>query len=620
MRIFLASIALVLFTSVYAAKEPMKYGKVDKADIEMTTYPLDTTASAVVLCNYGYFDSQNFQFVHQRRIKILKDEGKSWGDFVVPGAEDAQVKGQTINIENGKIVVSKLQKESKFIEKVSKNRYNVRVSMPNVKAGSVIDFEVYYQGLPSYWRFQEKIPVRWSELIIEPNSYLSFRKNYSGYVPIAESSDDRWVTKDVPAFKSESYINNAENYLTQFDIEISMIHVPGRYYKEYATTWEAVVTTLRKDEDFGQNLNSLGFFGSDLVHQIKKTESTPEGRLVMAYNEVKKIKWNKHESLWISNRMLSTAYNEKVGNSADINLILTLFLRKLGIDANPVVLSTRDHGVLPLYSVSLSKLNYVIVQATIGEQTFLLDATEENLPINMLPERVINGRGLVVKDDTYTWTDITPTVKNKTSELLDLELKADGTMKGNWSRSFFDYAALDQRIEYKSFNSQDEYLKSLESASLGLSIEDYKLTNLDSLIKPLKENFNVILKNRVTKTNNQLFIEPVLFDKWTENPFKLQKREYPVDFTIAKETTQVLRLKLPEGYEVEQLPQNAKITLPENAGSLVMQSVVDNGIVQVVFKLNINKPVFLQNEYDNLKIFFDQLVKKQSEMLVIKKV
>src|SRR5665647_456212 len=90
-----------LVNVICAQKAPMKYGKVDQADLDMKVYPADSSAAAVVLCNYGYFSSREFQFVHQKRIKILKEEGKSQGDFYVPASEKAVVKGQIINMENG---------------------------------------------------------------------------------------------------------------------------------------------------------------------------------------------------------------------------------------------------------------------------------------------------------------------------------------------------------------------------------------------------------------------------------------------------------------------------------------------------------------------------------------
>ncbi|MDD4968260.1 MAG: hypothetical protein PHT07_02405 [Paludibacter sp.] len=618
-KLVLAFYLLVTAVSISAQKAPMKYGKIDQADLEMKVYPKDSSASAVVLCNYGYFNSNQLQFVHQMRIKILKEEGKDQGNFSVPASERATVKGQTVNLENGKPVITKLTKDGIFIDRITKDVYQARVAMPNVKAGSILDIEFYYTGLPSYWSFQKDIPMRWSELIIEENINFSFRKNPTGYIPFSEATNNRWVTKDVPAFKTEPYINNYENYLARFYIELSSIHIPGYLYKDYATSWGAVAKTLRMDEDFGGQLNTINFSLNGLEKEIKNSTTVPEERLVKAYDAIKKIKWNKNESLWVSGNGLNYSFNKKIGNEADVNMNLVLLLRKLGIDASPMVLSTRDNGQLPPYSVSLDRLNYVVAHVIIGEKTYLLDATEDYLPLGMLPERAINGRGLVVKKETEEWIDLTPTKKNKSVIILNLKLAPEGTLKGSWGKTTYDYGALDQRNHYKTFNSEDEYLKSLESKYLGLSIDNFKLISLDSLHKPLQEEFTITLKNRATKSNNLIYINPILFDKYTENPFKAEQRVYPVDFTTSIDRTQIFMLEIPTGYSVEQLPKNIKMALPENTASFQMTSTYMEKNVQILFKLNINKPVFYQPEYQNLKAFFDELVKKQSEMLIIKK-
>jgi len=610
---------LVTVCSIWAEKAPMKYGKVDQADLEMKVYPKDSSASAVILCNYGYFDSNQMQFVHQMRIKILKEEGKEQGNFSVPASEKTNVKGQTINMENGVPVITKLNKEGIFIERITKNVYRARVAMPNVKVGSVLDIEFYFNGLPSFWSFQKDIPVRWSELILEESTYFSFRKNSTGYIPMSEATNERWVAKEVPAFKSEPYINNYENYLSRFNIEISSIHIPGYLYKDYATSWSAVAKILREDEDFGSALTSFTFFLNGLEKEIKSSSKSPEECLEKAYNAIKKIKWNKEESIYISKTGLSYAFNKRIGSEADINLNLVVLLRKLGINANPMVLSTRGNGMLPPWSVSLDRLNYVVAYAVIGEKTYILDGSEDNLPLGLLPERALNGRGLVIKKEGEDWVDLNPLKKNKSVTLLNLKLSPDGTLKGDWEKSTIDYGALDQRNHYKSFNSEDAYLKSVESKYLGMSIDNYQISGIDSLQLPLKEKFTITLKNRVTKTNNQLFINPLLFDKLTENPFKADQRVYPVDFTTPVEKTQILSLDLPAGYSIDQLPKNIKISLPENTASFQMASSFSENKVQVLFKFNINKPVFSQAEYQNLRLFFDELVKKESEMLIIKK-
>ncbi len=623
MRITLMIVVLqlLLITALFAQKEPMKYGKIDKSDLEMKVYSADSSASAVILCNYGYFDSNQMQFVHQRRIKILKEEGKSWGDVFAPSStENIIIKGQTVNLENGVPVVTKLGKDGIFIEKRTRDVYRAKAAMPNVKVGSVIDVEYYFKGLPPYWIFQETIPVRWSELILEQSLYYSFRKNFTGYVPLAESADDRWVAKNVPAFKSEALVNNAENYLSRMYIELSSIHVPGVYYKDYATDWEAVKEILRKDDDFGGKLDQFNLYLNETAKGLKAANSSPEERLAKAYELVKKIKWNMKESVWCSKEGLSNAFNKQIGNSADINLILTILLRKLDIEANPVVMSTRDNGLIPAFSVSLDKLNYVLAHVTIDDKTYLLDATDENLPLGLLPKRAINGKGLLLRKESIEWIDLTTPKKDKEISIFDLELSPDGKLKGNWTRSYFDYSAYQLRTSYKKKNSQDDYLKDLESKYHGLSIDEYSVANFDSVQLPVKETYKVNIKNKITKTSDQIFIQPILFDSYSENPLKAVERVYPVDFTTGFEKTFVFYLSIPEGYTVEQLPKNIKMALPQNTATLQRLSNVSENKIQVLFKLFVNKPVFYQPEYQDLKAFFDELVKKQAEMIILRKV
>jgi hypothetical protein len=70
--------------SAFSQKPPIKFGKVDKSDLEMQYYELDSSASAVILCDYGRFNGNTLEFTRLLRIKILKKEGLSWADGIFP--------------------------------------------------------------------------------------------------------------------------------------------------------------------------------------------------------------------------------------------------------------------------------------------------------------------------------------------------------------------------------------------------------------------------------------------------------------------------------------------------------------------------------------------------------
>lgn len=620
-RLFLCMVfASCLSLSAFAGSAPMKYGKPEPSELTMTVYTPDSSASAVLLCNYGYFDATQLQFVHQMRIKILKETGKSHGNFFVPAAEKTNVKGQVVNMENGKPVVTKLTKEGIFIERVTRQQYRARVAMPNVKAGSVIDVEFYYQGLPYYWEFQKTIPVKWSELTLEQSSIFSFRKNFTGYIPLSISTGDKWAAGNVPAFIPESYVNNYENYLSRMEIEIQSIQIPGVYYKEYATSWEAVAKTLQTDNEFGLQLSSPNFYLNDLEREIKKSAKTPHERMEKAFAAMKKFKWNTTESIWPSSGGISYTFGKKTGNSADINMSLVILLRKLDIEAYPLLLSTRSNGMLPQFSVSFDKLNYFAARALINDTAYLLDATEEYLPIDMLPERALNGRGLMILKESFNWVDLTPQKKDKSFDLLNCDLMEDGTLKGEWKQVKSEYAAFDRREKFKSYNSEDEYLKAIEGEHNGLSIDSYSNKGLDSLDMPFNETMKVTIKNKATKVGDLLYLNPFIFNRYSENPFKATERLYPVDFVTATDQRANLTIKIPDGWQVQELPKNVRMALPDKSASITFNAATANNLIQVSFKLNINKPMYIQTEYSDLKVFFDELVKKESEMIVLKKI
>jgi len=124
-RFLILAISCVMAGMVHAQKAPVKFGNIDIRDLEMTTYHNDTTAPAVILCDYGYFDARNIMFTRIIRIKILKKEGYNWANRVFSTSSKSDIKGVTFNLVDGKIVETKLQSKSIFAEKVSGSNYRM---------------------------------------------------------------------------------------------------------------------------------------------------------------------------------------------------------------------------------------------------------------------------------------------------------------------------------------------------------------------------------------------------------------------------------------------------------------------------------------------------------------
>ena len=147
----------------------------------MKVYPLDTTAEAVILCDYGEFNANTFEFLRLLRMKVLKKEGSDIVNKVLNVDGIGSIKGCTYNLVNGEMVESKLKNESIFKERVRDDRYLYRITMPDVRVGSVVEIQYSFPLLPSEWLFQDNIPVRWSELRIQDSPYVAFRRYFTDF-------------------------------------------------------------------------------------------------------------------------------------------------------------------------------------------------------------------------------------------------------------------------------------------------------------------------------------------------------------------------------------------------------------------------------------------------------
>jgi len=82
----------------------------------------------------------------------------------------------------------------------------------------------------------------------------------------------------------------------------------------------------------------------------------------------------------------------------------------------------------------------------------------------------------------------------------------------------------------------------------------------------------------------------------------------------------VLNLDIPKGYAIEDLPQPARITLPNNGGKIQFScGKTSETQIQVVLKMNIAQIEFAPSEYDGLRQFFELMADKVQFQLALKK-
>ena len=616
--LFSLFIGLICLSSTsYGEKAPIKFGSVSREELTMKVYEYDTSAPAVILCDYGILNTNDFVFTRITRIKILKKSGYDWANKVFPPYNNASVKGITYNLENGEIAETKLESGAIHEEVISGNMKRLRIAMPNVTVGSVIDLKFVFTGIPFVWEFQQEIPVLHSELVLDDNPFVSFRKNLSGFIPLTQNEDGHWIAKKMPAFKAEPFISSPKNYMTRIEFDILEIRF-RTYYEAFTTNWQDLCNHLRESEYFGVPLENASYMNTTAKDISAKTGNDKE-KLRMAHEFIKNYKWNKYESLYTSESHIKWALDKQSGNSADINLALVQLLGKLGFEVSPVMLSTRDNGFLSRFTPSLNKLNYVIASVNLNGEQILMDATEQNAPYDLLPERALNFTGRLYNKELSVDVDLKPVKKEKELVIYNLTLDDELQLKGSLDFRRQDYAALDFRNKFREFSGNDAYLEAFLMQFPGLRIHKATISNIDSLYLPVMDKYEISLNNTIDEVNGNLYIFPMLLHRLKENPFKVDERQYPVDFIHKREEVYSVTINLPENFEVTTYPEALKMMMPDNEANFLYQVTVFDKMIQLNFKLAINKIIFTEDQYKDLREFYNQIIAKHAEPIIIKR-
>jgi uncharacterized protein YfkK (UPF0435 family)/transglutaminase-like putative cysteine protease len=676
-QLLLVAFLLLFNLSAFAQKEPLKIGKIEKQLVESNSYEKDLSANAVILSDYGhgYFDfdqegSLQYFFKRQVRVKILNKNGLDWADWKIllyksDRFEDdkiTNVKGYTYNIVNGAVERTKFDGDI-FETNFDKNRNIATITLPKVKEGSVIDFEYkiksnFFNNI-NPWYFQYEIPVQRSEYYFENPEYLIYRKDISGYIQLSKgenytkektvnfkhrikydkynpySSDNferaaeqvkffvgHYIADNVPAFEAEQPLSSEENYISKVEYELARFDQSIAAIYKYSTSWADVNKLLLKDEDFGLQLELHQKIYNELQpvsDKIKQEYENDTERMMAAYNFVNiNMEWNHFNAIQV-NSNLKKSFISKEGNAAEINLILVALLRKLEIEAYPLAGCTKKNGFLNEYQPKLSRLNYVVVLASINEKSYLMDATAEFIPCGMLPERVLNKRAWLVDKTKSGWIDLAPAKKYKTYEMINVQMDESGNLIGDLQGSYSGYAAVEMRREVDRLGSEEKFVKSIIDHYDGFSFESFEIENLTDIYKPVKSKIKVIVADQSMEAGNRIYFNPMMFDKVKENPYKLEERLYPVEYDYKEDVTYMLNLTLPEGFSVEEVPESVKVVLPDNGGAFTFQVKQMGGTLQVVSQLKINKLMYLPENYTFLKEFYNLIIEKHAEQIVLKK-
>jgi hypothetical protein len=614
----LLTAGMLLVASISGAqKYSAPFGEMPEAELRevlaMTAYDPEPGTEAIVLYRSVQVEILDYgtKITYLSRTKVFNSTAfQRWSDATIDVRSDGMttIKGNSYTLVNGQVIKRSLDEPNIRKARLSSAWDSYTVTMPNVHEGSIIEYSyvttMQYSWLPS-WDFQLDVPCLHSEYLLK-NRTVGFRTDVSGllevkYQEVKKRQVYRWYVDSAPSFKEEPLMPNPDFFISS--LRLWLYEKPWKD-NSYMVYWRKAFYALPMSQ-----ASTLREKTSELTQTCKD----PQEKVKAIVDYVKRnVAWNEYDDIIAAD--FNDVLREKSGSAADVNLLLTAMLLKAGINASPVLLSTRDNGHHYEDIPTLLQFNYAIAQAVIGEDTLYLDATEKNLQYDALPVRCLNGRGLMVSRDDAQWVDINPRYKRKIQAEGNFTVDAAGEMKGQISVVRDGYEAYDSRNDLERLG-EDYYKEKVGN----WRVENKTFQNEQSTELSLIESYNVMVPDHVNTAGNRMYINPYVLYYPASNPFKADKRLYPVEFDAPIEATVLCNITLPEGFVVEELPQSKVIALPGNATRVTFNISGSGQKVNVMTRLQINRTLFTPEEYNQLKEFYAIFFAKLGEQIVILK-
>lgn len=621
--------------------------RVTKSDLEQQIFRKDSTARAIVLYEIGnsYVNREDFKlhFEFKQKIKILNREGfdKATVEVLLYNNDSGKkeivknINATVYNINDGIVDKMKLSEADIIREKYNDNYTIVKFTFPNIREGSVINYS--YEFISPFmfkyqsWKFQKDIPTLYSEYNASiPGNWeyniklVGGRKLFSNQTDIKKNCLEvgrggssncatyRYVMKDIPAFIEEDFMTANENYLARIEYELNVFRGFDGSVERFNKTWKDTDSEIRKGTDFGRMIKK-GNLVKSLIEDININEENDLKKTIKIYNYVKSnYNWNGELRLF-NDVSIKSLINEKTGTASEINMLLYNLLKEHDIDAKPLLLSTRENGLVTKIYPVLTDFNYVLIHVSINGSTYLLDANHDYLSFGQIPFKCLNQYGRLLNNKSEsTWFDISPDELSTLSYRIEVQLDNSENLNGSFEVKSTNYQSLNLKKEY--FRNSEKFTDNHLNLNDDIEFSNANYNNVKQSDSTFHATYDI--SKQLESIGDKVYFNPYLIEFFSENPFKLQERSYPIDFGYKQSYVYACKLNIGE-YTVDELPEPKKVNLPENAGAMIANYSVSGNAIIIYLKLSLNKTIYDSAYYEYLKELMKEVINTQKNTILV---
>ncbi|HEX3130912.1 MAG TPA: DUF3857 domain-containing protein [Thermoanaerobaculia bacterium] len=640
----LACLSIVVAAALPVAAD--SFPPVTEEERALTSVPGEPNAPAVILfkkseflmMGYGTQGQVSSRLVVQERRKILTEQGKELAEVAIGHSNAVRLngfRGQTV-LPDGRVLP--LGEDAKFQRKVSKRqkRQVTSVAFPGVEVGAILDYQ-YELRFDSFfylepWYLSDELPVLHAEIVFKiPGEVQAQAWSSDPYkVGIHTESHRTRTGTEVRVWADNLPSVPDEPFGPPFaDLASMMMMVPTAYnngveMRPLLQSWASVCKLIdefyytnarRKDGDAGKKARALATAAS--------TAGGPRQQAETVYRFVRDEVETVHESgVYLSEgSTVGRTLAQHRGDYAEKALLLQAMLNELRMNPRLVWAANRWSGQINPDVANPEVFDRLFVAVDLDGQRFYLDPSDRALAFGRIRSGYEGMPALIFdpKKPEMVVLPETPFDQNDRRAVLDLDLDAGGRIAGKGEMTFTGHHAWEktdwQEDDAATVKAWTDWLA---EEFKGFQIADvaYEEKPDDSTVRltwSMKQREEEVLGDEASLTPSKP-LGP------TRQPFvqDASKRRSPVMFDFPDRDEVELRLRWPEGWQVETKPKPA--SSQGRAGALAVSVEVDEAGRALVYRRRLD---FLQRQLGTLQLYeearklFDLTEKSDAETLVL---
>ena len=518
------------------------------------------------------------EFRREQAVKILKQSGiETWKDY-----------GIGYNSYSQKLIIDKAEvlKANGSVTKAETDNDN-QVVFTNLEVNDVLHIEYRIQDLSTgklanhfFDRFllQYSIPTvncRYSLLVPADRTFehLVANGNIQPEITAVENMKlYKWELNNQPAVKNESYMSEF------VDIAPTLFYSSMPDWK-FVSDWYKDLTTSKFKSDYvlKETLGQL-LKGKENLGKLEKTK--------IFYNYIlENITYSSVDFLQ-SNfipQKASRTITTRLGDCKDLSTLFVALCREVGINANLVLISTRNNGNNSLLLPGI-RFNHCIAQLNIDNKKYYLELTDNTLPFGSALKDDLNSQILPIpfadeQSGNKLLTMNMPerqsnsSIRNhkiafsKNDMTIERQLICFGAM-ASYKRRDYKYTGIEEQL--KDIN--ESVAKDFEAST---KVSNLNFSELDNLADSVIVNYKIDVKNAIQDVAGMKIFRLPWSDINSLDIVTAEDRKFPMEYwTYQTEdhTTEKMIIELPQGKKLMEVPQNQKFDCPSASYSLTFDT------------------------------------------------